>query len=210
MKGLLRKDWYIAAKNCRLQFGVIALMIVISVFIDSGMAYLFYPVLFAGILPVSVLAAEEKSGWQRYADTLPVSRGMIVTEKYIAALVAVGGTVALMGLVWSARTLLTGDRDWYGLLRILAQLCCFGIVYPAVTLPPMFRFGAEKGRVVTMVIGVIAAIGIVMLEIKASEIGQPDLAGAMGWHVPALALIAAALLLASWGLAVNFYKTREL
>ena len=214
MTGLLLKDWYVARRYCRLHFGIIVLMTILSLFVDTGMAYLLYPILFAGMIPVYVLSAEEKSGWESIAATLPVSRRMITGEKYVASVMIIACTVVFMGIVWSARLLLSGGLwngiDWYGLGRILSQLVCFGCVFPILTLPPMFRFGVEKGRVVTIAVAALAAVGIVMLIFRTNEINQSDVAGAMGWHVPAMLVITAVLLLLSWLLSSVLYEKREL
>ena len=211
MKGLLLKDWYIAARTFRLQLAVIGIMLVLSAAnVTSGVAFIFYPVLFAGLLPVNILSIEEKSGWQRMADTLPLPRRTIVSEKYIASLLLTGATVLLMGVLWSIRLLMHGGGDWYGLARVLVQTFCYGMAIPTVALPPKFRFGVEKGRVVMMAVLVMAILVIVWLSMRASAISQNDLAGAMGWHLPPIVIGSAVLLAASWLLSVKLYETREL
>lgn len=209
MKGLLLKDWYIMLRQCRMHIGLLVLMTGVSLFPDTGMAYLVYAIMFAGMIPVAILSAEEKNDWNRFADTLPVSRRAVVTEKYLATLAAVCAGAGLMGLVWAVRMLLTGG-DWHMLGRVIAQLCCFGLIFPVMSLPATFRFGVEKGRAVTRAVVVAAVIVIVALELKASEIHQPDLAAAMGWRVPPLLIITAVLLVLSWYLAVRLYEKREL
>ncbi len=209
MRGLLLKDWYVARKNCRLYLAVIVITSVLFVFLETGAAYLLYPILFAGMIPIMILAVEEKTGWNDYSLTLPVTRRQIVSEKYIASLITVGGTCLFLALLWLVRLLVLGG-DAYALARLPAQLLCYGVLIPAVSLPPMLRLGVEKGRAVTMAVAVAVALVIVMLSMRADEIGQPDIAARMGWHIPVLALIAAAVFALSWLLSIWLYEKREL
>ena len=210
MKGLLLKDWYVARRYCRMHLAVIAIMAVATQIVDTGIVFMMYPMLFAGYLATRIQSIDEASGWERFQQTMPLSRAAMVTEKYVLSLIAIGAAALLVGVAWALRLAVTGGGDWRQLCRMLAQLVCFGCLFPALTLPPMFRFGVEKGRVVTLVVLAALMLLIVLANMRTEMIAQPDIAAALGWHVPPLVLGTAALLALSWVLTVKLYEGREL
>jgi len=204
------KDWYIALRYCRMHLVIIAVMAAATQLVDTGVVFLMYPMLFAGYMATRILSVDEASGWERLRETMPVSRRTAVSEKYVLSLIAIGAAALLMGIVWALRLAVTGGGDWRQLVRMLAQLVCFGCLFPALTLPPMFRFGVEKGRVVTLAVLAVLALLIILVNTRTEMIAQPDIAAALGWHVPPLVLGTAALLCLSWLLSVKLYERREL
>ena len=218
MKGLLLKDWYTARKYCRFHFGLIAFMSVLSVFVDTGMMYMMYPLLFAAVIPSYILSVDEKFEWHRYGLTLPVSRRDMVTVKYIDALVSVSVTVVFITVLWLARFIIARNGSGAGpLLRMSAVLFCGGLLFPTLMLPAMMRFGVEKGRII-MIAAIVVAMLLVGLGISLSNAAPDgmemtymmDLAVRAGWRVPLLVIVMLALFGVSWFLAVRMFEKREL
>ena len=210
MKGLLLKDWYVALKYCRLHFAIVIFMSVLSVFVDTGMVYLLYPMLFAGVIPVYVLSVDEKQGWNAYAQTLPVPRRALVTAKYIDVLAVLGGALLLMGVLWTIKARLSPDAG-YEVPQMLGLLLCAGLVFPTLTLPAMLRFGVEKGRYIMMAgVAVLAAIiaGALFSSDKAPLPGGS--LGVPGNLIPMLICGMLALFVLSWFIACKLYEKREL
>ena len=65
MKGLLLKDFYMAAKYCR-------------------------ACLLCGMIPVNLLAYDERSRWLEYSGTLPYTKAQIVSGKYLVGIIVQG------------------------------------------------------------------------------------------------------------------------
>ncbi|MGM9615592.1 MAG: ABC-2 transporter permease [Oscillospiraceae bacterium] len=210
MKGLLLKDWYVAARSCRLHLAVILAMTIITILTDVGFMYLMYPILFAGIIPVYIQSVEEKWGWGGYVQTMPVTRRTVVSEKYIATLIAVAGSILLLAAAWAIRCAMT-DAAWRNTAPQFLILLCFGLVFPSVILPAMFRFGVEKGRVITLIVFAVgwAAVFAVAGNFE-GEAGSPELIGRLVGILPVLAAAVAGLFALSWFVSVKLYETREL
>ena len=218
MKGLLLKDWYVGKKSCRLYAVIILLMAVLSPMINAGLWMLFYPIMFAGIIPVNILSVDERCGWNGYAQCLPYERRDIVTVKYVDSLITVGLTVLVMTLAWLAKFLVVGGGMGLGaLIRSMAILFCAGLLFPMLMLPAMLRFGVEKGRYIMMA-GVGVAVALVV-TLSGLQSGAPqgmqtkyamDIAVRAGWRVPVLAAGTLVLFCLSWLLAVKLYERREL
>ena len=70
MKGLLRKDLYMMGKYCRSYLLLVIVFLCVSVFSSDNLFFVFYPSLFSGMIPVSLLAYDERSRWTQYSGTL--------------------------------------------------------------------------------------------------------------------------------------------
>ncbi len=214
MKGLLLKDCYVAARSCRVHIGLIVLLTLLSLFVDAGLICLLYPIIFAGMIPTYILSVDEKSGWSGYAETLPYDRRDIVTGKYTVALISLCASALFMVIVWSVRVAVSGG-SMTALLRTVAAVLSLGLLFPTATLPFMFRFGADKGRLAATGAAAILAVAAAFIAITA----DPD-GAAMGISFaretdptayPSLILPAAIILFVlSWRLSIGLYKKREL
>ncbi len=206
MKGLLRKDLYMTWAYGRTLLVISALFLFSSVFMPSEENFFFvvYPVLMGGVLPVTLLSYDERFGWNRYCDTMPVSRKLVVDERYLMTLLSFLALYAVTLAVQAVVLLPKGRGE--DLIQLVGLLPCFGLAAPAILLPVSLRFGVEKGRLVYFfIIGLVVAVGLVFSS-SVLQVG-----GAIGtWGVATV--LAASLLIfgASWLLSIRFYSKREL
>ncbi len=205
MKGLIRKDFYMIWEYGRMLLLMSAVFLGVSlVASDDNFFFAVYPVLFAGILPVTLISYEERDGWNRMCDAMPVSRRTQVNERYLMTafcfLVLYLLTVGLQAAVLLPR----GNAEKLG--ELVCLLPCVGLLTPAVMIPVTLRWGVEKGRFVYYVfIGVILALGII--GANALSAAPADAAPGAVWLLP---LIALALFALSWLLSIRIYEKREL
>ena len=83
MKGLLLKDWYMMKQYCR-TYPVIAVAFMALSLVDSdNLFFVFYPCLLCGMIPVTLLGYDERSGWVQYSGTMPYTKIQIDSEKYL-------------------------------------------------------------------------------------------------------------------------------
>lgn len=200
MQGLLRKELYMAAKYCR-SYILIAAVFAVASFWSDNMLILIYPVLMAGIVPVSLLSYDEKCRWDTYAGVFPYSRQAIVSAKYITALLLLGGFTLLMGLIQVFRMVQNGQTDIAGAGTLLAVTAAAGMVGPSLILPAVFKFGAEKGRIVYYA-AIIVSCGILGFAGAAEKKPLPP---QISWFI----LLSIVLFACSWLLSVHVYQKRE-
>ena len=206
MKGLLRKDLYMTWAYGRMLLLISAVFLGVSAFAPSEENFFFviYPVLMGGVLPVTLLSYDERFGWNRYCDAMPVSRKLVVDERYVMTLLSFLALFALTMAVQAAVLLPKGRGE--DLVQLVGLLPCFGLLAPAVMLPVTLRWGVEKGRLVYyFFIGLMVVAGLAcskQLLSVGDAIGRGGVAG----------MLAAALLLfaGSWLLSRRLYETREL
>ena len=72
----------------------------------------------------------------------------------------------------------------------------------ALVMPPIFKFGAQKGRIVFIgVIGIFCGLAAIL--------DMPDLSG-LSLPIGLLPILATVIFAASWLLSIRFYEKREI
>lgn len=156
MKSLLLKDVLVLLRQSRLFTLLTVLLALCSGFKPEVLHSI--AILYAVLLPLSVLAYDERSGWDRTAVVMPYSTASLVGSKYLLGILGVLG-VSLLSLL--SEWLFCGFVLKAESFSATLLYACFVLLMLAVALPPMFRFGAEKGRLFYIVlIGAFVALAI--------------------------------------------------
>ena len=208
MKGLLLKDLYMMKKYCRSYLIITVVFIAVSFASNENLFFIFYPCFLCGIIPVNLLGYDERSRWLQYSETMPYTKGQIVSGKYLIGLGAQVAILLITGIAQAIRMSVSGTFVLGEYLVLLMLLLIMSLLASSITLPFMFKLGVEKGRMAYYVmIGIVCAGSIVasnllrdgfMMEIK------------MNWILPIVCLIGIGLYALSWYLSIVFYKKREL
>ena len=215
MKGLLLKDLYMSEKYCRVFLLIVVVFFGMSLMSGPGFFLLAYPCILMGLIPASLISYDEREKWDVYSGTLPCSRRQLVSCKYLVGLIGELPVICITTVLYALGLFRMGAFDPRAVLGMAAVFLLLGLIGPAATLPFMFRFGAEKGRiayfaVIILLCGVSAAFG----SIQVSGVGENALTA--GIVMPQagvslfLAVLAVLLYAVSWRLSIAFYKKREL
>ena len=215
MKGLLLKDLYMSEKYCRVFLLIVVVFFGMSLMSGPGFFLLAYPCILMGLIPASLISYDEREKWDVYSGTLPCSRRQLVSCKYLVGLIGELPVICITTVLYALGLFRMGAFDPHAVLGMAAVFLLLGLIGPAATLPFMFRFGAEKGRiayfaVIILLCGVSAAFG----SIQVSGVGENALTA--GIVMPQagvslfLAVLAVLLYVVSWRLSIAFYKKREL
>ena len=207
MKGLLLKDLYMMRAYCRSYLLIVVVFLGAS-FFGGNLFFIYYPCLMCGMIPISLLAYDERSGFLRYSITLPISRKQTVTEKYLIGLLTQTAVLLVTGIVQGIRMRINGTFAAGEFAVLLLSLLMVSLLASSIPLPFIFRNGVEKGRIAYYVmIGIVCGAAVVLsgvfgdgLQVKAPE----------GFLFGGLALLAAGLYVLSWYLSVRFFQKREL
>ena len=203
MKGLLRKDWYQVLGYMKTMYlTVLAVLVIWGMSAsDSAVFPLSYTAIFLGILPILLLSYDQASGWTEYGFALPLSKELQVAEKYLVGLLCTVVSAALNGIF-------CGIRFWMGkplpampIGLLLGAGAASILLINGIMLPLYYRFGAEKARMLYMLMfaGMGAALGGGMVLMDA--VPQP------GAAIAIVGVLAAVLVLyaLSWRLSVQWY-----
>ncbi|NLL77087.1 MAG: ABC-2 transporter permease [Clostridiales bacterium] len=219
MKGLLLKDFYMIWKQAKIMLLLVIIYILIGVFNDS-LFWTMFSVIFMSMLPITALALDERSGWNRYAGMLPYSSKDIVMSKYLFGLIGVGIVI----VVYVILTVLTGialhrEIQPAAILEMIIPLFSVSCIFMGTNLPIMFKTGVEKGRMwYTLSLIVIMGSSSAVISILNEESVKKEIIGFLqiGRLTDAmlqnavLLVVCGVLLLGSMNLAVKIYEKKDL
>lgn len=201
MKALVWKDLCVLLKQVRIFIFVI---LIISVF--NGAFGNVFIVVWAAMMPFTAMAYDERSKWDQLAAMMPYSIRDIVLSKYALGWLCMGAAALFSLATQLVLTILrvpTAALDPVGsLLGLCASACVL-----AITLPIMFRFGVERGRLVMflmifLVCGAAGAVSSIAMDIGDGALHVPPLVIAV---LPAAAVILTAV---SVPLSMRLYQKR--
>ena len=206
MKGLLLKDFYQTVKYCRAYLVLVLVFLAVPLFSEDSMFLLVYSCVFAGMIPVTLLGYDERSRWLQYSETLPYTKAQIVSAKYLIGLAAQVLILVLAVASQAGRMAATGSFSGKELLTLMTVLLVVSCVTSSITLPFMFKWGVEKGRVAYYImIGIGCLAGLV-----ASDVLQAGAQMQVNAGLPALCAVAVGIYALSWYLSICFYQKREI
>ncbi len=205
MIGLLKKDLFVADKSGRL---LMVLALGFSLIPPLGAFGSTYAMMLALMMPITTLAYDERSKWDRYAAMLPYSPEQIVWSKYLLAYIftlLAGGIIVLGALL---RGVSTGDVDWMETAEMSVMLGVAMLFVTALGLPALYRFGTEKGRymmLLVMGVGVGAVLGLQSIFGEAPQLPRLPLAAV----IAGVAVLAVLATYVSFRVSVRVYKKRQ-
>lgn len=209
MKGLILKDLYLTLKYCRAFLIIVIVFIGVSFFDDDSTFLstfsIFYPCIIAGMIPSTLYSYDEREKWCTYSATLPVSRAQLVSVKYIMGLFS-GIAIMVFTAVVQAFKMLNTSFVLMNYLSIIAFIIAVCLIAPSVFMPFMFKFGAEKGRIIYyVVIGAACAVFAIFSIYQESTFNLDNI-----FVIAAICITAVVIYVVSWLLSISYYKKREI
>ena len=201
MKGLMKKEFLMLWRASRAFALICVVFIAMSAVSQDNIIFLFMPIMISGLLPSTLLSYDERCKWQEFSGALPVSRAQLVSAKYLLGL----GCMTVVLVVTVVVHLIVRRYPTEMLLMMLSAVFGLALFISAVSLPMMFKFGVEKGRLwyyatLILVGGASGASAGVATDVFNE--GLPSYI----WLIFAFGVVIYAL---SWLLAIRFYQKRE-
>ncbi|HHT92869.1 MAG TPA: ABC-2 transporter permease [Clostridia bacterium] len=200
MKGLLLKDFYTLIKQVRFFLLVLLFMALLP-----GTSMAPFVILYAVMLPVSILGYDERAKWDRYAAMLPYTKKSIVLSKYI---MGYAGLILASLLTVTAHVVyanIKGSVPELGYFYEIGVLVCIALFYLAVHLPFMYKFGVEKGRLVFLALTAVVVFGLMYLSDKISKGLMLDPYDLLAYIIP----VAITANLVSILVSIRIYEKKE-
>lgn len=207
MKGLLYKDFLMVWKYCKVYLLIIVGFLMGSMGIGQNTFYIVYPSIMSSMIPMTLVAYDEQSKWNLTSLAMPCSRAQLVSVKYLMGLLTGLGVVLATAVIQAIRLNLEGSfllDTWLGIVCLVFVVSC---VTPALSLPLIFKLGAEKGRIYHTVVTALICCGAVLLSFGFPEMFQR--AAASGGSLVPMSLATIAIYAFSWWLSIRFYEKRE-
>lgn len=164
MKSLVLKDLYNIGHNIKSTIFILLMFRILFISSDV-LTYVLVCNMLCIMMIFTTFSFDETSKWVRYALVMPVSRKDVVLGKFITlAIFSVIGT--LFGIILgSLGGFLTHNLSFnpqeIGMLLIHSFAACgFSLICGSISIPLMFKFGSEKGRIlITLALLIPLAIG---------------------------------------------------
>ena len=208
MKGLLLKDLYMMKTYCKSYLLIAAAFTVLSFTSGENQFFVFYPCMFCGMIPVNLLAYDERSKWMQYSATMPYTKRQIVSSKYIIGLGVQLAMLLITGIAQAIRLSIGGTFRFDEYLVLMLLLFIMASITSSVPLPFVFKYGTEKGRMsYYIMIGITCAVSVAAsglfsenAPISVMTTGTLAVMSPVGIGIYAL----------SWYLSFMFYRNREI
>lgn len=195
MRALLQKDLCVLWR----QMKVFLLLVLVFSLTPSNFQEVF-AVVYVAMIPYTIFAQDEASKWNDLASMLPYSTRDIVGSKYL-----LGGLSIVLSMVFStlARCVwaLAASRPMEPGITLAAG--CGAVLIMDLSLPLLFRFGAEKGRMMMVLMVALVCGGAGALS------GFVEEGFHMGNGLLPLAAAAAAATVVSIGVSARMWERRK-
>lgn len=172
MKSLILKDLYNIGHNAKSML-ITLIILIIAIIPSSGVVnYIFVSTTLCSVMIVTTFSFDNMAGWNRYALVTPISRRDLVAAKFIVLIIfsAIGAGFGLItgtigGAVMGKVTL--DLKSICELLFLTMAAAVIGEIFGSVTIPLIFKFGAEKARILLLVsymvpVAICVAIGLLL------------------------------------------------
>lgn len=206
MKGLIKNEFLTMRGVILMYAGVLVLYYLLGVFGTQMAGVQVFSVFFCTMLVISSFSYGEKSGWTAYVNVLPVSRGQIVMSKYLFALICMGAASAFGLAIQCGMNIKSGSPVFQD-AWVAGAAVMVACLFLSVVMPVLFKMGAEKSRVILVLIFLIPFAAALLMEKTGIRISlSPERLLSL---LPAAGLGTAALLLLSCVVSMEIYKRKE-
>ena len=146
MKGMLLKDLMTLRRTMLLY-----LVLIVFFAVSNGGSGAAFAMFYSIAMPVNMIAVDERSRFDRLMPMLPVRRIDCVLDKYIGAwgCLALAAVLGIVGESVKAGALV--------LSPVILPAVAVCLVSQAITLPLLFKFGVDQGRMIYMIAIIVMA-----------------------------------------------------
>lgn len=214
MFGLVLKDYYVMRKSIRyylaflLIYGVLTAVGYFPYSILAGMV-----ALMGLMLPMSSFAFDDQARWDKFAVSAPAGRRGVVGGKYLFALLGTAATALLISGILMVMSLLNfvETEVWWEPLAVVGSCVCVTLLLDSLFLPFLVKFGAEKTRILSLLVFGAVFGGMAALALLAEKgFSLPSFPPEAAVLAPVLLVaVTAAALAASYAASLSLYGRKE-
>ena len=218
MLGLIIKDILNLSSNKRI-FVTLLIMFTFVGFMSNGLPnYLsiYLPILCL-MLAISTFSYDEYSKWDRYVLALPLSRKDIVRSRYMFSLVLLVLSF-LFNILFNLLIIIVFNQPLLLnsiLIQPLITIMIVGVII-AIVFPLIYKFGAEKGRLVMIFFSIVIGAGGALLgNLFSDQVSQTEMFDTLipflntyGFYI--LFILSSLALIGSYHLSLTFYNQKEI
>ncbi len=201
MKGLIIKDFYSIWARLRM-FALICVAFLIGYIFTDNYFFKVYPCIFISTAAISLIAYDEAEKWNFYSMTMPCSRAMNVSAKYIISVIITLVSTGSVTAVDIGKMISKGNFSPIEALTTFVFLVCISLLPFSLMTPPVFKLGAEKGRLFYLILIGAFAGSSAFFSAQDLQIQNHYIFIMFGATIVIYAL--------SWLISIALYKNKEL
>ena len=224
MKGLIKKDFILIGQQKITMIVLIVIVFLISMVNDEENLSLRYSILcgylmmLGAMISLSTISYDESDNGYPYLMTMPFTRKMYVSGKFIVCGImsiiaaAIAGAIVLLssGIVDGHLPLISD------MVMIMAAIAAGSVVVSGIGIPSYLKFGQQKGIIGIIVVFVLIYGGVYIINkivqsfgisFKSLLSGLSNLEGSM--FAILLIAVAAIIFIISWSISVRIMEKKE-
>jgi len=202
MIGLILKDFLNLRKQMKIYLILIIFYLAIGMVSGNPAMLSSMMAIVAFMIPITALSYDERSKWDRYALTMPLSRSSIVVSKYILGLIflIMAFIVSILSNLFLNNILLEES-----MVTNLSSLS-MGLILMSIIFPIIFKMGVEKGRVYMMLVLFIPTAFILLLSKTGMTMPNEETIKSFFYVLPVISVLMFTL---SILISVSIYNKKE-
>ncbi len=212
MRGLILKDFYNMKSSLLILACVLVFLEVLSIIQgeSSGSITTTILVMIPMIIATNTIGMDEKTKWDNYAMTMPITRKDIIKSRYLTLVIIVTlTTTVIIGINIFIQDL-NGEIFLYKILENISFELSIGIILSAVIILIICKLGLEKARIALMGFILIPLfVGSYLEDNLGQLIGYSNIEILMRYVAYMLPIIAILVFFISYIISVNIYKEKE-
>lgn len=164
MKGLILKDLLSISRELK----IMAVLCVFAAIFSSAIGFssgIFMVAFVTGTLSITSFAYDDASNWNRTALSMPLNRSDIVISKYITHILLVFTALTATACLFCLLSI-TGiwSYDPVDILLYSGVALFITIAFFSILIPMIYKFGAERARILIVMIGVVPIIILMLIK----------------------------------------------
>ena len=164
MKGLIIKDLCIIKNQMKSLLLVLGVFVILSIINKDASFILFLVPFYMVMILITTFSYDEFNNWERYCNSLPLSRNQIVKAKYLLFNAC---TIILLFIGFIASIFIPIFIDNISFESLISTLLgvAFGVTFViSLLIPFYYRFGSQKGRIMVFISIAVLALLIALIS----------------------------------------------
>ena len=163
--------------------------------------------MYASMLPITAISFDEQAKWDYYANMMPYKKRDMALSKYIIGIIftLVVCVIEVLAIIVTAAVKNQSSAMMQEHLMIVPLIAAAAMILMSINLPLIMKMGAERGRMVYILLTVFVAVAVVGSVEVDSPLWQLD----ENLIMIGLVVIAIAALLISMAISVKVYNGKR-
>lgn len=163
MKSLILKDLYNIGHNAKSMLFMLLVLAFIIIPFGGVEAYMVMSGILCSMMVITTFSFDDSSKWMKYAMVTPITKKDMVASKFIVLLIfsaigaAAGLVIGSIGGVIVHKINLSNISGILTLLFVSLVSLVIAEIFGSMSIPLLFKFGAEKARMLSFVSFIIPA-----------------------------------------------------